>query len=131
MQKPLTSSELAIIVVNAEYERLHAAFMMAATTVAVGTRVVLFGMGSGVVAFCHDWQGITSFFIDETRRKKMGVAGLEELRSVVVEMGGELIVCEAGLKVMGLEREALLNGVNCLGLVSILEYIGACRQLVF
>lgn len=131
MRKPLTSSELAIIVVNAEYERLHAAFMMAAATVAIGTRVVLFGMGSGVVAFCHDWHGVASFSIDETRRKKMGIAGLEELRSVVVEMGGELIVCESGLKVMGLERESLLKGVSCLGLVSFLEYVGACRQLVF
>ncbi|MBR2123641.1 MAG: DsrE family protein [Acetobacter sp.] len=131
MREPLTCSDLAIIVVNAEYERLHAAFMIAATTMAIGIRVVMFGMGAGVAAFCSDWQGVTSFSMEEVRRQKAGVAGLEELRTAVIEMGGELMVCESGVKVMGLESDALLKEVRCLGLVCFLEYGGTCRQLVF
>lgn len=125
------SNGLALIVVDAGYERLHAAFMMAATVAALGRQVTVFGMGAGVAAFHSDWAGVPAFVEEEARRQQAGVAGLEELRAAVVEMGGQLMVCDSGLRAMGLAETALLDGVKSLGLPSFLDHAGPCRQLVF
>ena len=126
-----TSNDLALIVVDAGYERLHAAFMMAATVAALGRQVTVFGMGAGVAAFHPHWAGVPAFVEEEARRQQAGVAGLEELRAAVVEMGGQLMVCDSGLRAMGLAETALLDGVKSLGLPSFLDHAGLRRQLVF
>lgn len=50
--------DLALVIVEARYERIHAALMLAATACALGQSVVLFGMGAGVAAFTAGWDGL-------------------------------------------------------------------------
>lgn len=122
--------DLALVIVEARYERVHAALMLAATACALGQTVVLFGMGAGVAAFCAKWDGLE----DEQRedwRKAAGVAGLNDLRTALRDMDATLMVCDSGLKTMGLTDEALEEGVAVVGLPTFLDRAGAARVAVF
>jgi predicted peroxiredoxin len=126
-----SSEALALLLVEARYERLHAAFMMAATALALGRPVILFGMGSGVVAFCRSWEALPDHAQGEAGRLNAGVAGVEVLRDAIQEMGAEMMVCDSGLKAMNLGAEDLVDGVRVVGLPTFLDRTGAARQLVF
>lgn len=122
--------DLALVLVEARYERIHAAFMLAATACALGQSVLLFGMGAGVAAFCTQWDGLE----DKQRedwRTAAGVAGLEELRTALVEMDATLMVCDSGLKTMGVSADALERSVAVVGLPAFLDKAGAARVAVF
>lgn len=124
------SCDLALLVVESRYERIHAAYMLAATAAAMGQTVLLFGMGAGVCAFCREWNGL-----DATEGARMraqaGVAGLDDLRDAVVDMGATLMVCDSGVKTLGLNAQDLLAGVETVGLPSFFDRAGRGRQLVF
>ncbi|MDE7546397.1 DsrE/DsrF/DrsH-like family protein [Acetobacter fabarum] len=124
------SCDLVLLVVEARYERIHAAYMLAATAAAMGQCVLLFGMGAGVCAFCGDWNGLDGA-AGADMRKQAGVAGLDDLREAVVDMGVTLMVCDSGVKTLGLDTQALLPGVEVVGLPSFFDRAGAARQLVF
>ncbi|MFT9441596.1 MAG: DsrE family protein [Acetobacter papayae] len=125
------SEALALLLVEARYERLHAAFMMAATALALGRPVILFGMGSGVAAFCRSWSGVPEHVLGEAGRLNAGVAGVEVLRDAVQEMGAEMMVCDSGLKAMNLAPQDLVEGVRVVGLPTFLDCAATARQLVF
>ncbi|MFT9016650.1 MAG: DsrE family protein [Acetobacter sp.] len=122
---------LALVLVESGYERLHAAFMLAATAAALGQDVILFGMGAGVAAFSRDWSGVDAFAAGESQRARAGVAGVAELRDAVVDMGACLMVCDSGMKAAGLSPANLLEGVACVGLPSFMDRAAHARQLVF
>lgn len=122
---------LALLLVEARYERLHAAFMMAATALALGRPVILFGMGSGVAAFCRSWDGLPDHTQGEAGRLNAGVAGVEILRDALQEMGAEMMVCDSGLKAMNLGAQDLVEGVRVVGLPTFLDCAATARQLVF
>ncbi|NHN80450.1 hypothetical protein GOB88_03080 [Acetobacter lovaniensis] len=122
--------DLALLVVEARYERIHAAYMLAATAAAMGQNVLLFGMGAGVCAFCGEWNGLDG--AEGARmRAHAGVAGLDDLREAVVDMGVTLMVCDSGVKTQGLNAQDLLEGVETVGLPSFFDRAGQARQLVF
>lgn len=122
--------DLALLVVEARYERIHAAYMLAATAAAMGQNVLLFGMGAGVCAFCGEWNGLDG--AEGARmRAHAGVAGLDDLREAVVDMGVTLMVCDSGVKTLGLNAQDLLEGVETVGLPSFFDRAGQARQLVF
>ncbi|MBO1323635.1 DsrE family protein [Acetobacter sp. TBRC 12305] len=131
MQADLPPRGLALVVVENGYERLHAAFMLAATAAALGQDVIVFGMGAGVAAFSRDWGGVAGFGEGEAQRARAGVAGLAELRDAVVEMGACLMVCDSGMKAARLHPASLLDGVACVGLPSFMDRAAHARQLVF
>lgn len=122
--------DLAVMIVEARYERIHAALMLAATACALGQGVVLFGMGAGVAAFCARWEGLEDG-VHADWRKAAGVAGLEDLRTALLEMEATLMVCDSGLKTMGLSATALADGVGVVGLPTFLDRAGAARMAVF
>nr|WP_298794618.1 DsrE family protein [uncultured Acetobacter sp.] len=122
--------DLALVIVEARYERVHAALMMAATACAMGQSVVLFGMGAGVAAFCTKWNGLEDPQ-HEDLRKAVGVAGLEDLRTALLDMDATLMVCDSGLKTMGLSAEALEHAVAVVGLPTFLDRAGPARVAVF
>lgn len=122
---------LALLVVEARYERLHAAFMLAATALALGHRVILFGMGSGVAAFCQLWSGVPDHAEGEAGRLDAGVAGLAVLREAIQEMGAEMMVCDSGLKAMSYPADTLVEGVRVVGLPTFMDRAAGARQLVF
>ena len=122
--------DLALLVVEARYGRIHAAYMLAATAAAMGQNVLLFGMGAGVCAFCGEWNGLDG--AEGARmRAHAGVAGLDDLREAVVDMGVTLMVCDSGVKTQGLNAQDLLEGVETVGLPSFFDRAGQARQLVF
>ncbi|WP_338331813.1 DsrE family protein [Acetobacter sp. LMG 32666] len=122
--------DLALLIVEARYERIHAAYMLAATAAAMGQTVLLFGMGAGVCAFCRDWNGLEQAEAAHMR-DRAGVAGLDVLREAVVDMGCVFMVCDSGVKTMGLTAHDLLVEVQTVGLPSFFDRAGAARQLVF
>lgn len=122
--------DLALLVVESRYERIHAAYMLAATAAAMGQTVLLFGMGAGVCAFCREWNGLDA--AEGARmRAQAGVAGLDDLRDAVVDMGVTLMVCDSGVKTLGLNAQDLLAGVETVGLPSFFDRADRARQLVF
>jgi predicted peroxiredoxin len=64
-------------------------------------------------------------------RAHAGVAGLDDLREAVVDMGVTLMVCDSGVKTLGLKAQDLLEGVETVGLPSFFDRAGQARQLVF
>ena len=129
-EAPPPVCDLALLIVEARYERIHAAYMLAASAAAMGRTVLLFGMGTGVCAFCQEWTGLQE---DDgaSMRARAGVAGLDVLRDAVVDMGGALMVCDSGVKTLGIGVQDLLAGVQVVGLPSFFDRAGAARQLVF
>lgn len=122
--------DLALLLVEARYERLHAAYMLAATATAMGQNVLMFGMGAGVCAFCRDWNGLEQDG-GAQMREQAGVAGLDVLRDALVEMGATFMVCDSGVKTLGLTGEELLAEVEIVGLPSFFDRAGSARQMVF
>lgn len=122
--------DLALVIVEARYERLHAAYMLAATAAAMGQNVLLFGMGAGVCAFSRDWHGLEDGAAAQ-KREQAGVAGLDVLREAMVDMGATFMVCDSGVKTMDLVAQDLLPEVETVGLPSFFDRAGAARQLVF
>lgn len=122
--------DLALLIVEARYERIHAAYMLAATAAAMGRHVLLFGMGAGVCAFCRDWNGLEDGG-GAHLRARAGVAGLDVLRDAVVDMGAMFLVCDSGVKTLGLGAKDLLAEVETVGLPSFFDRAGTARQLVF
>ncbi|MGO2959035.1 MAG: DsrE family protein [Acetobacter sp.] len=123
--------ELAIMIVEARYERLHAAFMLAVTACALGQQVVLFGMGAGVAAFCKNWDGLEQPERDAARQEA-GIAGLDDLRTALLDFEeATLMVCDSGLKAVRLTEEALVADVSCVGLPTFLDQTQTARLAVF
>ncbi|MFT8418501.1 MAG: DsrE family protein [Acetobacter sp.] len=122
--------DLALLIVEARYERIHAAYMLAATAMAMGQSVLLFGMGAGVCAFCTDWNGLEDRAAADLRTRA-GVAGLDMLRDAVADMGATFMVCDSGAKTLGVGASDLLAGVQTVGLPSFFDRAGTARQLVF
>ncbi|WP_159101957.1 hypothetical protein [Acetobacter okinawensis] len=95
-----------------------------------GALCCFLGMGAGVCAFCREWAGLEDGAGASTR-ERAGVAGLDVLRDAVVEMGGVLMVCDSGVKTLGVGAVDLLEQVQVVGLPSFFDRAGNARQLVF
>lgn len=123
--------DLAIMVVEAGYERVHAALMLAVTACALGQHVVFFGMGAGVAAFCQNWEGLEQPERD-AGRQEAGIAGVQDLRDALLEFDeATLLVCDSGLKAMAVPENILLDGVAVVGLATFMDHAGSARLAVF
>lgn len=111
---------MGIILADRSFERAHHAFVLAAGALALGREVVLFGGGLSVHAFCRDWSALEGAGLDPAFQKQ-GIAGFETLRSAVLELGGEVLACEAGMRVAGLVQSDLCEDVRICGVTSFLE----------
>jgi peroxiredoxin family protein len=114
------SDPLGILLISGEYERAHYAFVLAAGAAALGRPVVLFATNHGCAALAENWHELAGAAADAMVRET-GVAGFDELRSAVVELGVRLIACEAGLRMIGMAAERLLAGVEVAGVATFLS----------
>ncbi|EHH68277.1 DsrE/DsrF/DrsH-like family protein [Gluconobacter morbifer] len=105
------------------WQRAHYAFIVAAGALSLGRDVVLFAGGRSVHALAKDWSGLASIVPDDELASR-NVAGFEDLRTAVMELGGVFMACEAGLKLTGLRAGDLLDGVQVRGVVTFLEQAG-------
>ena len=111
---------MGIILADRSFERAHHAFVLAAGALALGREVVLFAGGLSVHALCRNWSGMDGVALDQLFQER-GVAGFETLRSAVLELGGEVMACEAGMRAAGLVQSDLCEDVRICGVTSFLE----------
>jgi peroxiredoxin family protein len=124
----VSSEPLGILLISGTHERAHYAFILAAGAAALGRRVVLFATNEGCRALCVDWSGLHGSGRDAGVRAR-GVAGIGELRDSAVELGVQLMACEAGMRLDAIEPEQLMPGVQVVGVASFLEACAGGQML--
>ena len=107
---------LGILLISGTHERAHYAFVLAAGAAAVGRAVTVFATNRGCHALMRDPSGLEGAPVVVP-----GVAGLDELREAAGELGVRLLVCEAGLRIAGVEGVGLLPGVEIAGVPTFLS----------
>lgn len=111
--------KLSIVVFSGDFDRIHYALVMAAAAVASNTPVTLFftmwagralekPLADGSPAWtrlkCSDGQGAKA--MDDGFKAK-GVGSFEELLEACVALGVTVMVCEMGLKALGMDPDGL------------------------
>ena len=133
------AADVAAIVFSGSFERVHYALVIATSAVAIGARATLFFTGDAVRALVagEGWRllrgagGALGGEVDDGYRRG-GAAGFAELLEAAVALGVRFIVCEMGLRVVGVTREDLRADVpvELAGVITLLAD-PAARRLVF
>ena len=113
---------LSIIVRSGKYEDVHYALALAAAAVAVNKPAVLFFTMAGIRALGGPPPGLEDWGRDALNRQR-GVGDFETLLQACVELGARFIVCEMGLRSLGIDRASLRGDVpfTVAGIVTLLE----------
>lgn len=113
---------VSVIVRAGEYESVHYALALAAAALAVNKPAVLFFTMAGIRALMGPPPLVDDWDRDAENRER-GVGDFETLLAACVELGARFIVCEMGLRSLGLERERLRADVpfTIAGIVTLLE----------
>lgn len=106
--------KLSLVVFSGTYEKVHYALVMASAALASGRDVTLFfTMDASRALFAPSgWRhlrtevdGATATSIDLSYSTR-GIGTFEELLSACVSLNAKFMVCEMGLRALGLENEA-------------------------
>ncbi len=135
--------KLSVLVLSGQFERVHYALVLASAAAAIGTPATLFFTDQALRALlaggtdgpgwrelpCAD--GGTGGAIDDQRRR-CGIAGFEELLGACGELDVRIIVCEMGLRAIGLEASALRSDlpIEIAGVVTFLADASATGALL-
>ena len=113
---------VSVIVRSGDYESAHYALALAAAALAVNKPAVLFFTMAGIRALEGPPPGLADWHRDEANRKA-GVGDFETLLAACVELGARFIVCEMGLRSLGIDRAGLRRDVPfaVAGIVTLLE----------
>lgn len=125
---PEPPGPLGILLLSGCYRRAHTALLMAAGAAAMDRPVVLFATQEGLHALCRDWSGLQGSDADDAFRAR-GVAGFAALRDTLSPLGVRLMACESGLRATALPPDALLDGVERVGVPTFLDAVGAGQLL--
>ena len=114
-------SGLSIILRSDRYEDAHYALAMASAALAVNQAAVLFFTMGGLRALTKPPQ-LQDWPRDALNRER-GVGDFETLMQACVELGARFIVCEMGLRSLGIDRAGLRRDVpfTVAGIVTLLE----------
>jgi peroxiredoxin family protein len=114
-------SGLAIIVRSDKYEDAHYALAMASAALAINQPAVLFFTMGGLRALMTPPQ-LQDWARDALNRER-GVGDFETLLQACIELGARFIVCEMGLRSLGIDRATLRSDVpfTVAGIVTLLE----------
>lgn len=112
--------KLSIVVFSGAFDRVHYALVMAAAAVASNTPVTLFftmwagrALEKPVADGTPAWhrlpisEGAGSAAEMDASFRQRGVAGFEELLEACVLLGVKFMVCEMGLKALGMDPDGL------------------------
>lgn len=114
--------KLSLLVLSGDFERVHYALVVASAAAAIGLPATLFFTNQALFSLAGEgpggagWRslpgagGRAGGAIDDERRAR-GVAGFEELLGACAELGVRFIVCEMGLRAIGLDAAALRTDV--------------------
>lgn len=106
--------KLSLVVFSGSFEKVHYALVIASSALATGREVTLFFTmeasrallaPSGWRHLRTDAQGATATSIDLSYATR-GIGTFEELLSACASLDGKFMVCEMGLRALGLEDQA-------------------------
>ena len=106
--------KLSLVVFSGSFEKVHYALVMASSALATGREVTLFFTmeasrallaPSGWRHLRTDAQGATATSVDLSYATR-GIGTFEELLSACASLDGKFMVCEMGLRALGLEDQA-------------------------
>ena len=120
----MSPDKLSIVVFSGHFDRVHYAFIMAAAAAAIDKPVTLFftmgacrALEKAADGGAPPWRAMplsegdgTGGELDDAFRAE-GIGGFEELLDSCVEMGVRFMVCETGLRAMGMERNDLVDDI--------------------
>jgi peroxiredoxin family protein len=115
-------SGVSVIVRSGDYESAHYALALASAAVAVNQKAVLFFTMGGLRALMGPPPRLTDWQRDATNKSR-GVGDFETLLQACIELGCRFIVCEMGLRSLGIDRSELRADVPFIvaGIVTLLE----------
>ncbi len=113
---------VSLIVRSGAYESAHYALALASAAVAVNKPAILFFTMGGIRALIGPPPGLEDWGRDALNRER-GVGDFETLLQACVELGARFIVCEMGLRSLGMTRAELRTDVpfTVAGIVTLLE----------
>lgn len=113
---------VSLIVRSGDYESAHYALALASAAVAVNKPAILFFTMGGIRSLVGPPPGLTDWGRDALNRER-GVGDFETLLQACVELGARFIVCEMGLRSLGMTRAELRSDVpfTVAGIVTLLE----------
>ena len=115
-------SGVSVIVRSGDYESAHYALALASAAVAVNQKAVLFFTMGGLRALMGPPPALDDWSRDALNRER-GVGDFETLLQACIELGARFIVCEMGLRSLGIEARQLRSDVpfTVAGIVTLLE----------
>lgn len=120
-------NSLGILLISGGHERAHYALMLATSAAAIGRPVTLFATNCG----CRLLLEAAPLERDgrEAELARAGVATIATLMEAARALDIRRIACEAGLRLEGLEGEALAPGAEVAGLVTFLGAVGSGQMI--
>ncbi len=125
-------ARLSIVVHSGAFERVHYALVLASAAAAIDREVTLFFTMEGCRALRP--QGMLGpWAAGDGALREQGLATLEELLAAAAELGVRFLVCELGLRAVGLTLDDLRDdlGIREAGAVTFLNDAGADAQTMF
>ena len=140
-----TKAGLNLVLVSDLYERVHYALVMASAAAATGRKVRLFLTMGALKALArgaaerpgwHDLSPTPGGLAPKDQDHafaEVGVATFEELLQATVAMGAEVMVCEMGMRAVGLARQDLRSDIAVAegGVVTFLEAAERGGRILF
>jgi peroxiredoxin family protein len=116
------SNGVSVIVRSGTYESAHYALALASAAVAVNQPAILFFTMGGLRALMGPPPTLDDWGRDALNRER-GVGDFETLLQACIELGARFIVCEMGLRSLGIEARQLRADVpfTVAGIVTLLE----------
>lgn len=106
--------KLSIVVFSGDFERVHYALAMAAGAASVDRPTTLFFTMEGIRALAprradgsHGWTALEGAVERDAEFVARGVAGFEELFDACVALEVRIMVCDMGLRAIGLTHDNL------------------------
>ncbi|MBC7951235.1 MAG: DsrE/DsrF/DrsH-like family protein [Rhodospirillaceae bacterium] len=109
----MPADKLSIVVFSGEFDRVHYALVMAAGAIATNTPVTLFFTMGAAKALKKDggWRQLPGAVEADAGFQAKNLAAFEELLDACVALGVTFMVCEMGLKALGLDPADLRDDV--------------------
>jgi peroxiredoxin family protein len=118
----MSKAGVSIIVRRGDYESAHYALALASAALAINQKAVLFFTMAGIRALMGPPPGLDDWGRDALNRER-GVGDFETLLQACVELGAKFIVCEMGLRTLGIDRARLRGDIpfTVAGIVTLYE----------
>ena len=127
--------KLSLVVFSGGFERVHYALCMAAAAAASNRPVTLFFTMGASRALCpQGWHDLPlEQHLSDERLQSQGIVGFEEILESCIALNVTFMVCEMGLRALGLTTSDLRSDIPLVpgGIVSFLADASAAGAMLF